>query len=66
MSMKLDEENRPTLWSVSIGGAYAKLSNQNFTEPLVINEIMNLGLSLNHLRPLSGKWSMLIAVGGGI
>lgn len=66
LSMKLDEQNRPTMWSVSIGGAYARLNNQNFTEPLVIDEIMNLGLSLNHLRPLNQRWSMLIAVGGGI
>lgn len=66
LSMKLDEQNRPTMWSVSIGGAYAKLKNQNFTEPLVIDEIMNLGLSINHLRPLGKKWSMLVAVGGGV
>ena len=66
LSMKLNENNRPTVWAVSMGGAYAKLDNKNFTEPLVIDEIMNLGLSLNHLRPLNDKWSMLATVGGGI
>lgn len=66
LSMKLNEDNRPTMWAISMGGAYAKLYNQNFTEPLVIDEIMNLGLSLNHLRPLSKRWSMLAAIGGGI
>lgn len=66
LSVKLKENNRPTLWAISIGGAYVKLDNKNFTEPLVIDEIMNLGLSLNHLRPLNERWSLLAAMGGGI
>lgn len=66
LSMKLDENNRPAMWAVSIGGAYVRLDNRNFTEPLVVDEIMNLGLSLNHLRPLNERWSMLAAIGGGI
>lgn len=66
LSMKLNENNRLTLWAVSVGGAYAKLDNKNFTEPLVIDEIMNLGMSINHLRPLNKRWSVLITIGGGI
>lgn len=66
LSIKLNENNRPSMWAISAGGAYAKLNNKNFTEPLVIDEIMNLGLSINHLRPLNDKWSMLASVGGGI
>lgn len=66
LSTKVDRKKRPTMWSLSAGGAYAKLNNSNFTEPLVIDEIMNLGLSLNHLRPLSRKWSMMASVGGGV
>ncbi|WP_316781520.1 DUF6268 family outer membrane beta-barrel protein, partial [Pedobacter antarcticus] len=48
------------------GGAYARLNNKNFTEPLVINEILNLGLSLNYQRPLNDRWSMRAGLGGGI
>lgn len=66
LSMKLNENNRPTMWSVSIGGVYAKLDNKNFTDPLVVDEIMNLGIGLNHLRPLNDKWSMMATVGGGV
>lgn len=66
LSMKLNENNRPTIWSIAMGGAYVKLDNKNFTEPLVVDEIMNLGLSLNHLRPISNRWSMMISIGGGI
>lgn len=66
LSVKQKENNRAAIWTVSVGGAYAKLDNKNFTEPLVIDEIMNIGLSLNHLRPLNERWSMLAAIGGGI
>lgn len=66
LSMSLDENNRPTMWSVNAGGAYAKLDNINFTEPLVIDELLNLGLSISHLRPLSDNWSMMAMIGGGI
>ena len=66
LSMKMDENNRPTMWSIGVGGAYADLTNKNFTEDLVVDEIMNIGLSVNHLRPISNKWSLLLSVGGGI
>ena len=66
LSMKLNEKNRPTMWSISAGGAYVKLNNKNFTEPLIIDEILNLGLSLNYQRPLNDRWSLKAGIGGGI
>lgn len=66
LSVSLNDKNRLKKWFISAGGAYAKLDNKNFTEPLVIDEIMNMGLSLNHLRPLSDKWSMIASIGGGV
>jgi hypothetical protein len=66
LSLRLNENNRPEMWSISAGFAYAKLNNKNFTEPLVIDEIMNIGLSLNYLRPLNDKWSLKASIGGGI
>jgi len=66
LSQKLDENNRPTMWALSVGAEYAKLNNKNFTEPLVIDEIMNIGISLNHLRPLNDKWSLMATIGGGV
>lgn len=66
LSVKLNENNRPTMWAVNVGFAYVKLDNKNFTEPLVIDEIMNMGLSLSHLRPLNDKWSLMATIGGGI
>ncbi|WP_346319187.1 DUF6268 family outer membrane beta-barrel protein [Chitinophaga sp. YIM B06452] len=66
LSVKMNENNRPTLWAVNVGFAYAKLDNKNFTEPLVIDEIMNMGISLSHLRPLNDRWSLMATIGGGI
>ncbi|WP_270089643.1 DUF6268 family outer membrane beta-barrel protein [Sphingobacterium sp. SYP-B4668] len=66
LSLKLNELKRPTLWAINAGLAYAKLDNENFTEPLVIDKIMNIGISLNHVRPLNDRWSMVASVGGGI
>lgn len=66
LSLKMNEDNRPMLWGVSLGGAYVSLDNKNFTEDLVLDEIMNLGLSIHHLRPISKKWSLMAMVGAGI
>ncbi|WEK34255.1 MAG: DUF6268 family outer membrane beta-barrel protein [Candidatus Pseudobacter hemicellulosilyticus] len=66
LSVKLNEKKQPTMWAISMGGAYAKLNNRNFTEPLVIDEIMNVSVGVVHKRPLNEHWSVLAAVGGGI
>ncbi|HKG07565.1 MAG TPA: DUF6268 family outer membrane beta-barrel protein [Pedobacter sp.] len=66
LSKSLDALNRPTMWSVSAGGAYVKLNNMNFTEPLVMDEILNIGISLNYQRPLNDRWSLKAGIGGGL
>ena len=65
LSMKLNENKRPTTWGIGFGGAYASLKNQNFSEDMV-SEIMNLQLGVYHLRPLNNKWSMRASVGMGV
>ncbi|GAA4781789.1 hypothetical protein GCM10023231_06800 [Olivibacter ginsenosidimutans] len=65
LSVKLNEKNRPTIWSISGRFAQARLNNRNFDEPIVTDRIMNVGLNLNHLRPLNHKWSIMASIGGG-
>ncbi|MBK1439267.1 histidine kinase [Parapedobacter sp. ISTM3] len=65
LSMRLNENNRPTAWGLGLGGAYVSLKNQNFSEYMV-SEIMNLHLGVYHLRPLNDKWSMRASVGMGV
>ncbi|WP_224994678.1 DUF6268 family outer membrane beta-barrel protein [Cesiribacter sp. SM1] len=66
LSMKMDEIGQPTVWGVGIAGAYVTLSNRNFTEDLVLDEMLNLGLSVYHVKPLNDKWSLFASLGGGI
>lgn len=65
LSMKLNENNRPTAWGVGFGGAYVSLKNRNFSEQMV-SEIMNLQVGVYHLRPLNDRWSMRASLGMGV
>lgn len=65
LSVKTNENNRPTVWGVGFGGAYVSLNNKHFTDDRV-SEIMNLQLGLYHLRPLNDKWSMRASLGVGV
>jgi hypothetical protein len=62
LSMKLNENNRPTAWGIGLGGSYTSLNNKNFTDYMP-SEIMNLQAGLYHLRPLNDKWSMRASAG---
>jgi len=65
LSMKLNENNRPTAWGIGLGGSYVSLKNQNFSEQMV-SEIMNFQVGIYHLRPLNDKWSMRASLGMGV
>src|SRR5690606_13398177 len=65
LSMKMNENNRPTAWGIGIGGAYVSLKNNDFTDDMV-SEIMNIQFGVYHLRPLNDRWSMRASVGMGI
>ena len=65
---KLNEENRPTSFGVSISGAYASLDNklENKTIPVdLVKDIMNIQVGFYYLRPLNDKWSLLGSIGAG-
>ena len=57
LSMKMNKNNRPTIWGVGFGGAYVSLKNQNFLEHMV-SEIMNLQVGIYHLPRLNDRWSI--------
>jgi len=70
ISMKLDEKERPTLWSVSLDGSYTSLDNNRGTVKGTIyalpSEIWNTSLSISHLRPISEKWFINVSLGVGM
>jgi len=65
LSMKTNEKQQPVIWGAGIGGTYVALHNKNFTENLVISEMMNLQVGVYHLRPLRGRWSLMASIGMG-
>ncbi|MDU1890307.1 MAG: DUF6268 family outer membrane beta-barrel protein [Dysgonomonas sp.] len=66
LSMKMNERNQPTAWSINTGASYVSLKNKNFTEDLVSDEIMNGYLGITHMRPISNKWSLILSLGAGV
>lgn len=66
LSMKMNEKEKPVIWGIGLGGSYAALDNEKFTEELVISDIMNLELGIYHIRPISDKWSIMASLGIGI
>ena len=64
-----DEEDpykRATVWGVALSGTFVKMENQNFPIGKELpSQVMNLGATALHLRPLKERWSMLMALGIG-
>lgn len=61
-----DPYQRPTVWGVSLNGTFVQMDNHNFPIGKELpSQVMNLGVSAIHLRPLKERWSMLMALGVG-
>lgn len=65
LAKRVDQYNRPQLWGMGLGAAYAKFNNDHFTQEMV-SEIMNLELGFYHARSLSEKWSLKASLGMGL
>lgn len=66
LSVKITDDGKPVIWGAGIGGSYTSLKNREFTDDLVISEIMNLELGFYHMRPLNKRWSLRTGIGVGI
>ena len=61
-----DPYKRATIWGVALSGTFVKMDNQNFPIGKELpSQVMNLGATALHLRPLKEHWSMLMALGIG-
>ena len=61
-----DPYKRATIWGVALSGTFVKMNNQNFPIGKELpSQVMNLGATVLHLRPLKERWSMLMALGIG-
>ena len=64
--VKMNENNRPTAWTIGCSGSYASLGNKNLSRELCPTNILNLQIGLVHTRPLNAGWSVLATVGAGL
>lgn len=61
-----DPYKRAAIWGVGLNGSFFKADNHNLPARKDFpSEIMNLGVTVLHLRPLKTRWSMLMALGVG-
>ena len=61
-----DPYKRATILGVALSGTFVKMDNQNFPIGKELpSQVMNLGATVLHLRPLKERWSMLMALGIG-
>ena len=61
-----DPYKRATIWGVALSGTFVKMDNDNFPIGKELpSQVMNLGATALHLRPLKDRWPMLMALGIG-
>lgn len=65
LSIKMNENNKPTAWAVALSGSYASMNNKDLSKDLCLREMLNAQVGLIHMRPLNDKWSMMAILGAG-
>lgn len=66
LSRKLNERNQPTAWGMTLSASYSIMNNKGEAQNLNPDHVLNTNLTVSHLRPLSGRWSLLASLGCGI
>lgn len=66
LSMKKNEDGKVKSWSLLANGSYAKMSHRNYETQLFPDQMLNAQVGLQHLRPLGGKWSMMMMASVGV
>lgn len=65
LSIKMNENNKPTAWAVALSGSYASMNNKDLSKDLCLREMLNAQVGLIHMRPLNEKWSIMAMLGAG-
>lgn len=66
LSRSVDEIGRPVMWMGTVQASYSELSNHGEAAELYPDEIFEASVNVTHIRPLSGRWSVIISAGVGI
>lgn len=65
-AVKQTEKGLVRAWSVTLYGKLGVLGNRGEAKNLNPDNLLNTGLNLSHIRPLSGKWSIIASLGAGV
>lgn len=60
-----DSLKRPTIWFLSMASSYTLFNIKNAATDIGPSELGNLIMSVDHLRPISKKWSLYASLGLG-
>lgn len=60
LSVKKDSDGKVKVWSMLLGGSYAKVSHKNYENQLFPDQMLNAQVGIMHMRPLGKKWSMMM------
>jgi len=63
LSLKENKDKKPIVWGLGLSGSYVSLKNENFTEDLVISEILNVDVGIYHKRPISQNCTDIRLIG---
>ncbi len=66
LSRSMNERNQPTAWAFTLSASYGMMENKGEAKELNPDKILNTGLTVSHLRPLSKRWSLIASLGAGI
>ncbi|WP_455673091.1 DUF6268 family outer membrane beta-barrel protein [Phocaeicola sp.] len=66
LSIKLNERNQPTVWSISAGLSMVRSGNSGEISTVVPRDILNFGAMASYIRPIAPKWSLAFSLGCGI
>lgn len=53
-------------WSVGLSADYVTMDNTGEAAAINDSRIVNAGMSVNYLQPLTRKWSLIVSLGAGV
>jgi len=66
LGTKVHENNKLIIWNSSVSASYAKLQNKDIENDINPSEILNINYTVNNIRPIAEKWSLVSSLGLGI
>lgn len=66
LSKKLNKQGQPTMWGLRLTASCGVLDNKGEARLLNPDKMVDAGVTVFHMRPLSDRWSLLASAGCGL